>query len=283
MIKRRSAAAAGLPPSTCCHTFRATGITAYLSNGGTLEHAQQIDPKRKQTKQNTAENTDAAHSKALRISFHRPQGRSERPVRREPEPRLSVYHRLPTMESAVQLNRPPPVRRPDPSSLHSPVWSSPFVRCRIPATLRRPRCCRHRSSLPPAASRAERVCPRLSTCRMTTAQIPAADVDHGVLPHLAAPPQERPRRSSTFPQLQGTPLPPSSAFAPQVPPTSPMNPPATCLHSLRRPGLTSPLTANSPPPPPQRSSLSPASPRAVPPQGHDYATDLPWSSPHSDR
>ena len=41
MIKRR-AAAAGLPLSTCCHTFRATGITAYLSNGGTLEHAQQI-------------------------------------------------------------------------------------------------------------------------------------------------------------------------------------------------------------------------------------------------
>ena len=35
MIKRR-AAAADLPPSTCCHTFRATGITAYLSNGGRL-------------------------------------------------------------------------------------------------------------------------------------------------------------------------------------------------------------------------------------------------------
>ena len=34
MIKWR-AATAGLPPSTCCHTFRATGITAYLSNGGT--------------------------------------------------------------------------------------------------------------------------------------------------------------------------------------------------------------------------------------------------------
>jgi hypothetical protein len=28
--------------STCCHTFLATGITAYLQNGGTLEHAQQI-------------------------------------------------------------------------------------------------------------------------------------------------------------------------------------------------------------------------------------------------
>ena len=41
MIKRR-AVAAGLPPTTCCHTFRATGITAYLSNGGTLERAQQI-------------------------------------------------------------------------------------------------------------------------------------------------------------------------------------------------------------------------------------------------
>ena len=41
MIKRR-AAAADLPASTCCHTFRATGITAYLSNGGTLERAQQI-------------------------------------------------------------------------------------------------------------------------------------------------------------------------------------------------------------------------------------------------
>ena len=41
MIKRR-AVAAGLPVTTCCHTFRATGITAYLSNGGTLEHAQRI-------------------------------------------------------------------------------------------------------------------------------------------------------------------------------------------------------------------------------------------------
>ena len=41
MIKRR-AKAASLPYSTCCHTFRATGITTYLRNGGTLEHAQQI-------------------------------------------------------------------------------------------------------------------------------------------------------------------------------------------------------------------------------------------------
>src|SRR5437764_8869922 len=41
MIKRR-AEACGLPSSTCCHTFRATGITAYLKNGGTIENAQAI-------------------------------------------------------------------------------------------------------------------------------------------------------------------------------------------------------------------------------------------------
>jgi integrase/recombinase XerD len=41
MIKRRSKAA-GLPETTCCHTFRATGITAYRANGGTLENAQEI-------------------------------------------------------------------------------------------------------------------------------------------------------------------------------------------------------------------------------------------------
>ena len=41
MIKRR-ARAAGLPEDICCHTFRATGITAYLEGGGTIEKAQQI-------------------------------------------------------------------------------------------------------------------------------------------------------------------------------------------------------------------------------------------------
>lgn len=41
MIKDR-AKAIGLPETICCHTFRATGITAYLENGGTIEHAQQI-------------------------------------------------------------------------------------------------------------------------------------------------------------------------------------------------------------------------------------------------
>jgi len=41
MVKRR-ADAVGLPETTCNHTFRATGITAYLSNGGTIENAQAI-------------------------------------------------------------------------------------------------------------------------------------------------------------------------------------------------------------------------------------------------
>ena len=41
MVKRR-AKAAGFTPRLCCHTFRATGITAYLQEGGTIEKAQKI-------------------------------------------------------------------------------------------------------------------------------------------------------------------------------------------------------------------------------------------------
>lgn len=41
MIKRR-VSAAGLPDTISCHTMRATGITAYLENGGTIENAQAI-------------------------------------------------------------------------------------------------------------------------------------------------------------------------------------------------------------------------------------------------
>ena len=41
MIKRR-ARQAKLASNIGCHTFRATGITAYLSNGGSVEHAQKI-------------------------------------------------------------------------------------------------------------------------------------------------------------------------------------------------------------------------------------------------
>ena len=41
MVRRR-ARRAGLPPSINCHSFRATGITNYLSNGGALEDARAI-------------------------------------------------------------------------------------------------------------------------------------------------------------------------------------------------------------------------------------------------
>ena len=39
MVRRR-AFELGLEVKIGCHTFRATGITAYLENGGTLENAQ---------------------------------------------------------------------------------------------------------------------------------------------------------------------------------------------------------------------------------------------------
>ena len=39
MIQRRSAEL-GMKVKIGCHTFRATGITAYLEAGGTLENAQ---------------------------------------------------------------------------------------------------------------------------------------------------------------------------------------------------------------------------------------------------
>jgi integrase len=41
MIQRRSEQA-GIETNIGCHTFRATGITAYLKNGGKLEIAQQM-------------------------------------------------------------------------------------------------------------------------------------------------------------------------------------------------------------------------------------------------
>ncbi|HMO86857.1 MAG TPA: tyrosine-type recombinase/integrase [Lacipirellulaceae bacterium] len=41
-IKTRAIKAGIAADRICCHTCRATGITAYLENGGTLEHAQAI-------------------------------------------------------------------------------------------------------------------------------------------------------------------------------------------------------------------------------------------------
>ncbi len=41
IVERRTRQAA-IATRTCNHTFRATGITAYLKNGGTLERAANI-------------------------------------------------------------------------------------------------------------------------------------------------------------------------------------------------------------------------------------------------
>ncbi|NTG88190.1 tyrosine-type recombinase/integrase [Agrobacterium rhizogenes] len=41
-LVQRRAVAAGIDTAVCNHTFRATGITAYLKNGGTLEKAANI-------------------------------------------------------------------------------------------------------------------------------------------------------------------------------------------------------------------------------------------------
>src|SRR5438477_12208245 len=38
----RRARNAGIETELGCHSFRATGITVYLTNGGLLEHAQQM-------------------------------------------------------------------------------------------------------------------------------------------------------------------------------------------------------------------------------------------------
>ena len=80
MIKRR-AATAGLSPSTCCHTFRATGITAYLSNGGTLEHAQQI-AGHASAEDNEALRPGGGHRDRRRNRTHRDLNRPDRAHRR---------------------------------------------------------------------------------------------------------------------------------------------------------------------------------------------------------
>ncbi len=73
MIKRR-AKAAGLSEDICCHTFRATGITAYLENGGTIEHAQadrqpRISPKTTKLYDRTSDQITSTRSR--RLGFER--------------------------------------------------------------------------------------------------------------------------------------------------------------------------------------------------------------------
>ncbi len=67
MIKRR-AQAIGLPEDICNHTFRATGITAYLENGGTIEHAQQIANHESARKPPSSMTAPAIRSRSMRSS-----------------------------------------------------------------------------------------------------------------------------------------------------------------------------------------------------------------------
>jgi integrase len=60
MLQRR-ARDAGIPTAVCNHTFRATGITAYLDNGGSLENAQAM----------------AAHESPPHYQALRPHGRPD--------------------------------------------------------------------------------------------------------------------------------------------------------------------------------------------------------------
>jgi integrase len=70
MIKRW-AKAADLSEEVCCHTFRATGITAYLEGGGTIEHAQQIanheSPKTTKLYDRTSDRIDLDEIEKIRI------------------------------------------------------------------------------------------------------------------------------------------------------------------------------------------------------------------------
>lgn len=41
-VARKQVSTAGIETELGCHSFRATGITVYLQNGGLLEHTQQM-------------------------------------------------------------------------------------------------------------------------------------------------------------------------------------------------------------------------------------------------
>jgi site-specific recombinase XerD len=70
MIKRR-AQAAGVSSAIGNHTFRATGITAYLEEGGTIEHAQRIanheSPKTTMLYDRTGDSIDLDEIERIRI------------------------------------------------------------------------------------------------------------------------------------------------------------------------------------------------------------------------
>jgi site-specific recombinase XerD len=70
MVRRRSADA-GIETALGCHTFRATGITDYLTNGGRIEVAQRIAgySNAKTTASTTGATTTSASAKSRGSGF----------------------------------------------------------------------------------------------------------------------------------------------------------------------------------------------------------------------
>ena len=102
MIKRR-AAAADLPPSTCCHTFRATGITVYLSNGGDAR-ARATDRRACLAEDDEAVRPDGGHDHRRRDRAHRDLGGGRTARRRSPRDVRAARrdgNALPAAESAT--------------------------------------------------------------------------------------------------------------------------------------------------------------------------------------
>ena len=70
MVKRR-VKAAEFGEAANCHTFRASGITAYLLNGGTLERAQAIagheSPRTTQLYDRTADDITVEDIERIRV------------------------------------------------------------------------------------------------------------------------------------------------------------------------------------------------------------------------
>ena len=110
MIKRR-ASAAGLPSSTCCHTFRATGITAYLSNGGTParrrvsimsnlpSRTREASPRAKSPRASETWSHDDVASGSIRPHRELPPSLAER----RPRDRVAGEDRVPTSLRWVPL------------------------------------------------------------------------------------------------------------------------------------------------------------------------------------
>lgn len=70
MVRRRTAAA-GLPPEIGCHSFRGTGITNYLKNGGTIETAAKLagHASTRTTQLYDRRSTEVAQAEIERIRF----------------------------------------------------------------------------------------------------------------------------------------------------------------------------------------------------------------------